>query len=124
VVCRTVIDTTLHLGMYKKRCAVGFHEHAGSLRVLIQYGFATLLLVLGLKAVSWHPENVRIWLLTPGRSVDTVPLSLAVSATPSPFLLFSGCFEICEVWWVSLLDKPSCFPDVSFCDLGVLRGSG
>lgn len=60
----------------------------------------------------------------PGRSVETVPCSLAVSATPSPFLLFSECSEIGEVCSVLSLDKPFCLPDVSLVLLvSSLRGS-
>jgi hypothetical protein len=74
--------------------------------------------------------SLSIWALprsslfsAPGRSVETVPLSLAVSATPSPFLLLPSSLEICDEWCVSLLERPSCLPDVSLELLGLPRGS-
>lgn len=95
-----------------------------ALRVLVNVGLAALFFVFGLLVVSVRMPCGCVGIRTPGRLVETVPWSLAVSATPSPFLLCSECFEICNEWWVSALDIPFCLPDISFWLLvSALRGS-
>lgn len=51
---------------------------------------------------------------TCGRLGSTVPLTLAVSGAPSPFLLVLGSLVLSSECLVSVLDKPSCFPDCVF----------
>lgn len=46
-----------------------------------------------------------------GRLGSTVPFNLAVSGTPSPFLLLSGSFEMSTECLVSVFESPSCLPD-------------
>lgn len=54
-----------------------------------------------------------------------MPLTLAVSATPSPFLLLSSLSETLTGCFVSWLEYvASCFPDCSFVFFGSLLGSG
>ena len=51
---------------------------------------------------------------TCGLDGSTVPLLLAVSGLPSPFLLFSGLLDMSVECFVSVFEIPSCFPDIIF----------
>ena len=47
-----------------------------------------------------------------GRDGSTVPLLFDVSGVPSPFLLLLGSLAISVECFVSVLEMPSCFPDI------------
>ena len=49
---------------------------------------------------------------TCGRPGSTVPLLFDVSGVPSPFLLLSGSLAMSVECFVSVLEIPSCFPEI------------
>ena len=49
---------------------------------------------------------------TCGRPGSTVPLLFDVSGVPSPFLLLSGSLAMSVECFVSVLEMPSCFPEM------------
>ena len=80
---------------------------------------------LGLCNVNWLIiESIYVKVLTCGLSVETVPLCLADSGAPSPFLLTSGNFLPSSECPVSALEIPSCLLDVSFELSASFTGAG
>lgn len=58
-----------------------------------------------------------------GRFGSTVPLTLAVSGEPSPFLLLLGSFVMSVECFVSVFESPSCLPDWVFLPWGSLEAA-
>lgn len=56
-------------------------------------------------------QMVRKWCYTPERLVSTVPFAFEVSGVPSPLTLLSGLVVRSTECLVSVLLRPSCFPD-------------
>jgi hypothetical protein len=54
--------------------------------------------------------NIRNQGYTCGRLGSTDPFALPVSGVPSPFELLLGSLAISVECFVSVLDRPSCFP--------------